>query len=296
MKKIFLILTTLILAFATSLNAKEVRKPIKKKQYVHKSVYKKAKRKPKLQQPRYINTTANVLLVNLTDNSIVQGNQDNYARSSIASISKLMTVYTVLKSNQNLNEVITVQSNLGNHTRLSKGMQLTRIDLVNLSLVHSDNLAAMTLAQNYPGGFDAFISEMNKNARELGMNNTVFYEPTGLDANNTSTLSDITQLTKAASHYPIFREAASMENVTVTATKGKKTYKIRARPTSAMFGKEGVVTIKTGFTNAAGFCITMLVNSQNKLFNVVILGARSSKERSYLIEKSMKTIHNYGSV
>lgn len=296
MKKIFLILTTLLLAFTTSVDAKEVRKPIKKKQYVHKSVYKKAKRKPKLQQPRYINTTANVLLVNLTDNSIVHGYQDHYNRASIASISKLMTVYTVIKSNQNLNEVLTVETRLANHTRLSKGMKLTREDLVKLSLVHSDNLAAQTLAENYPGGFSAFINEMNKNARELGMNNTIFYEPTGLDANNTSTLNDITQLTKAASHYPIFREAASMDNVTVTATKGKKTYKIRARPTSAMFGKEGIVTIKTGFTNAAGFCITMLVNSQNKLFNVVILGARSSKERSYLIEKSMKTIHNYGSV
>ena len=290
MKKIFLILTTLLLAFSTAIDAKEVRKPVKKKQYVHKSVYKKAKRKPKLQQPKYINTTANVLLVNLTDNSIVQGNQDNYARSSIASISKLMTVYTVVKNNQNLNEVITVQSSLGNHTRLSKGMQLTRIDLVKLSLVHSDNLAAMTLAQNYPGGFDAFIYEMNKNARELGMHNTVFYEPTGLDANNRSTLTDITQLTKAASYYTIFREAASMENVTVTATKGKKTYKIRARPTSTMFGKEGIVTIKTGFTNAAGFCITMLVSKHDKLYNLVILGARSSQERKYLIERSLRSI------
>jgi D-alanyl-D-alanine endopeptidase (penicillin-binding protein 7) len=234
-------------------------------------------------------TRANILLVNLTDNSIINGEYSNN-KVSIASISKLMTVYTVLKSNQDFDEVLTVTNRLSNHTRLAKGMTLTRRDLVKLALVHSDNLAAQTLAENFPGGYHSFIYEMNKNAVNLGMNSTVFYEPTGLDPNNSSTLNDIAILTMTASHYQTFRDAAKSENVTITANKGKKTYKIVANATNKMFGKEGVITIKTGFTNAAGFCITMLVNIDNKLYNLVILGARSSQERQKIIERSLQTL------
>ena len=171
-------------------------------------------------------------------------------------------------------------------------MRLTRGDLVKLALVHSDNLAAITLSENFDGGQEAFMRSMNQNAKTLGMYNTVFYEPTGLDANNSSTLQDVSLLTTAASKYETFRQAAQTENLVIHATKGNRIIKIRANPTSTMFGKAGVVTIKTGFTNAAGFCITMLVHSENKVYNLVILGAHSKKERTYLIEKSLKTIYN----
>ena len=287
MKKILFTLIVTILAFAQPVYAKESTKHSK---HVKHAVYKGKKAKAKVKKPRYIKTFANVLLVNLTDNSIVNGNLDGN-KQSIASISKLMTVYTVLKHNQNFDEVITVTHKPINHTRLNRGMQLTRGDLVKLALVYSDNLAALTLAQNGPYGYLDFIDQMNRNAKELGMTDTVFYEPTGLDAGNSSTLRDIALMTKAASNYQIFRDAAKLPNLTVYATKGKKTVPIKVRSTSTMFGKEGVITIKTGFTNAAGFCITMLVNSENKLYNLVILGARSSNERKVIMERSLKSIN-----
>jgi D-alanyl-D-alanine carboxypeptidase len=58
-----------------------------------------------------------------------------------------------------------------------------------------------------------------------------------------------------------------------------------------MFGKEGVITIKTGFTNAAGFCITMLVNCENKLYSLTVLGARTKQERKIIVEKSLQMIN-----
>lgn len=234
---------------------------------------------------------ANVLLINVTDNALIDGRLDS-SKVSIASISKLMTIYTVLKNDQNFDEVLTVKTKLRNHTRLIPGMKLSRGDLVKLSLVHSDNLAAITLGENFSGGLPAFIDEMNKNAKELGMMNTSFREPTGLDANNSSTLSDIVLLTNAVSKFETFRQAARTENLVVYATKGKKRIAIKANPTSKFFGQEGIVTIKTGFTNAAGFCITMLVFADSKLYNIVILGARSSNERKNIIEKSLQTIHS----
>jgi len=254
----------------------------KHKSYAHKQVKQKKNKS-------YISTNASWILMNVTDNAVVVDNFGDH-KASIASISKLMTVYTVLNANQNLDEILTVQTRLGNHTRLSPGMKLSREDLIKLALIHSDNLAAHTLAENYPGGYDKFIHTMNVNAKNILMENTIFHDPTGLDAGNRSTMKDIIFLTNAASQFPLVREAAQSDKVVVSANKNKRTYVISARPTSTFFGKEGIVTIKTGFTNAAGFCITMLISKENKLYNLVILGARSSQERKKIIERSLSTI------
>lgn len=282
MKK--LLLFTLLLFATTCVEAKQHKVKKVKKYHKHQVVKKHTHKRI-----NGIQTNPNVLLVNVTDNHILENTLPEH-RGSIASISKLMTVYTVLNAKQDMNEIIPVTSTLSNHTRLSKGMQLARKDLVMLALIHSDNLAAKTLADNYTGGYDAFITQMNKNSKELLMDNTVFHDPTGLHAGNVSSTKDIIFLTNAVSQFSIVREAAQSEDYKAKATKGKKTFTITARPTINFFGKEGIVTVKTGFTNAAGFCITMLVTKKDKLYNLVILGARSSKERKLLIERSLRSI------
>jgi len=280
MKKLILILFSFCLLCPLA-EAKQKHKH-KHKSYTHKHVKQK-------KHKSYINTNASWILMNVTDNAVVVDNFGDH-KASIASISKLMTVYTVLNANQNLDEILTVQTRLGNHTRLSPGMKLSREDLIKLSLIHSDNLAAHTLAENYPGGYDRFIQTMNANAKNILMENTIFHDPTGLNSGNRSTMKDIIFLTNAASQFPLVREAAQSDKVVVSANKNKRTYIISARPTSTFFGKEGIVTIKTGFTNAAGFCITMLINKENKLYTLVVLGARSSQERKRIIERSLSTI------
>jgi D-alanyl-D-alanine endopeptidase (penicillin-binding protein 7) len=278
MKKLILILFSfcLLCPFAEAIQKH------KHKNHAHKQVKQK-------KNQSYISTSASWILINVTDNSVVMDSLGE-RKASIASISKLMTVYTVLSADQNLDEILTVQTRLGNHTKLSPGMKLSREDLIKLSLVHSDNVAAQTLAENYPGGYDKFIYAMNVNAKKILMENTIFHDPTGLDSGNRSTMKDIIFLTNAASQFSLVREAAQSDKVVVSANKNKRTYVINARPTSTFFGKEGIVTIKTGFTNAAGFCITMLINKENKLYTLVVLGARSSQERKRIIERSLSTI------
>lgn len=291
MKK--LILFALIFFATTCVHAGEYRvkktKKYQQKSYVHKKQIRKNSVAKRNTYRSGIQTNPNVLLINVTDNQVLENTLPEH-RGSIASISKLMTVYTVLHSKQDLTEIVPVVSKLSNNTRISKGMMLSRKDLIMLALIHSDNLAAKTLADNYTGGYEVFMSTMNKNAKELLMSNTVFYDPTGLHSGNVSSTKDIIFLTNAVSQFDIVREAAQSHDLKVKAIKGKKTYTITARPTINFFGKEGIVTIKTGFTNAAGFCITMLVTRQNKLYNLVILGARSSQERKYLIERSLRSI------
>jgi D-alanyl-D-alanine carboxypeptidase len=72
----------------------------------------------------------------------------------------------------------------------------------------------------------------------------------------------------------------------------KKPNKIVNNPTSHYFGHEGIIAIKTGFTNAAGFCITILLKANDQLYNITILGARSKKEREKIIKQSLAKIYN----
>jgi len=236
----------------------------------------------------------NSVVYNITNNQIVSGSLDS-SEVSIASISKLMTVYTVLKQEQDLDERLTVDNTKTPTTRLNKGMKLTRLELINLALISSDNKAAITLSQNFPGGQPHFIRTMNQNTRELGMKHTGFVEPTGLSPMNYSSIEDIVKLTQAVSQFDLVQEAArSTKSVALPAKtkKGKKPVKVSGRPTSHYFGKDGIITIKTGFTNAAGFCITMLVQANDQLYNITVLGAKSKQERERIIKKSLDKIYN----
>ena len=232
----------------------------------------------------------NTVIYNVTSNQVISGDLRE-EKVSIASISKLMTVYTVLSQQQPLDEKLTVTGNKVANTKISKGMVLTRYDLLKLSLVSSDNLAAITLSENFPGGRIRFIESMNHYARELNMVNTGFVEPTGLSPMNHSTLEDIIRLTNAVSNFEIVQLAAQSHGEVAQYSKGKKNAKVTSNPTIQYFGKQGIITIKTGFTKAAGFCITMLVNANNQLYNITVLGAKSKQEREAIIKASLDIIN-----
>jgi D-alanyl-D-alanine endopeptidase (penicillin-binding protein 7) len=75
-----------------------------------------------------------------------------------------------------------------------------------LALMSSENRAAAALARTYPGGLPAFVEAMNGKAAALGMTNTRFLEPTGLDSGNVSTAHDLALMVNAAYAYPLIRE------------------------------------------------------------------------------------------
>jgi D-alanyl-D-alanine endopeptidase (penicillin-binding protein 7) len=238
---------------------------------------------------------SNSVVYNITDNKVLSGSLDS-TQVSIASISKLMTIYTVLIENQDLTENLTVEDGRVSNTHIRKGMVVSRLDLINLALISSDNLAAQTLSENFPGGKNSFIKYMNIHAQELSMVNTKFIEPTGLSPMNYSSVFDIVKLIQAVSTFDIVQHAAQSQKV-VTSTiikskKGKKNVSVSGNPTSHYFGHQGLVAIKTGFTKAAGFCITMLVYHNNQLYNITMLGAKTNKERELFIKQSLSTIYS----
>jgi D-alanyl-D-alanine endopeptidase (penicillin-binding protein 7) len=241
----------------------------------------------------------------VTNDTVITGSLESN-ELSIASISKLMTVYTVLRAEQDLDEKLSVRSQRTPNTKLQKGMKLSRRELINLALISSDNIAAITLAENFPGGTTYFIYQMNKHSDELKMTHSGFVEPTGLSPMNYANIKDVITLTKAVSEFKIVQEAAKTQKEVKANAEGVKTVKkvnhknkvvregnrtIIARPTSSFFGREGIVTIKTGFTRAAGFCITMLVVSNDKLYNITVLGAKTKQQRQNIVDQSLKQIY-----
>jgi len=240
--------------------------------------------------PLFALAKPNSVVYNLSSNQVVSGVLDS-EKVSIASISKLMTVYTVLMQDQSLTEKLTVTGNRITNTKIRKGMILTRIDLLRLSLVSSDNLAAMTLSENFPGGRVQFIQDMNKHAVELGMTHSGFIEPTGLSLMNFSTVEDIVKLTKAVSAFNIVQESARSSTLVTHYSIGKHDTKLSSNPTAKYFGQQGIITIKTGFTNAAGYCITMIIRANNQLYNITVLGAKTKQEREAIVKKSLAAIY-----
>lgn len=240
--------------------------------------------------PLSVLAKANSVVYNITSNQVISGSLES-KEVSIASISKLMTIYTVLKQNQDLTEILPVTSNRTPNTKISKGMTLTRLELINLALISSDNIAAITLAENFPGGQPYFVYQMNEHARELKMIHTGFVEPTGLSPMNFSSIEDVVKLSQAVSQFDLVKQAAQAHGTKASAKKGKKNLRVSGNPTSSYFGKDGIITIKTGFTKAAGFCITMIVQANNQLYNITVLGAKTKGEREMIVKKSLKTIY-----
>lgn len=200
----------------------------------------------------------------------------------IASISKLMAAMVVLDANQSMSERITITEAeidrlKGTGSRLTVGTSLTRAEMLHLSLMSSENRATHALGRSYPGGMGAFVSAMNRKAQSLGMSNTRFYEPTGLDFRNVSTANDLNKLVQAASKYPTIRRDSVSNYRSVYTSNGTASYK-----NSNALVREGGWNIelqKTGYIREAGRSMVVKANVQNQPVTIVLLNAPSSLSR-----------------
>ena len=198
------------------------------------------------------------------------------AVTPIASVTKLMTAMVVLDAAQSMDEPIEVGIGdidllKGSHSRLRLGAELSRRDMLRIALMASENRAASSLARHYPGGSEAFVEAMNRKARDLGMANTRFADPTGLSSDNVSTANDLARMVQAAAAYPLIRE------FTTTAS-----HYVELQPTGQVLGfnntnslvKSGAWDIqvsKTGFIREAGKCLVMLANIASRPVIIVLL-------------------------
>jgi D-alanyl-D-alanine endopeptidase (penicillin-binding protein 7) len=220
---------------------------------------------------------------NVANSELIDSQNENMVHS-MASITKLMTVYTTLTSGVDLQERVTVVGREGS-SRIRSGMQVTRQELIDLALISSDNLAARTLAETNPDGYTKFIEAMNGHARELGMFNTNYNDPTGLLSTNVTSASDLMKLVVAASRYEAYHNAAMKSSTAITVTFKQKKRVVIARATNSFAGKMDIQVAKTGFTNHAGRCLTMLFREDGNSYALVVMGAKNPPQRTQIVDQ-----------
>jgi len=216
---------------------------------------------------------------------------------SIASMTKMITVLTVLDAQQDLTEIITV-SGREPSPRIRSGMRLARRDVLELSLVSSDNFAARTLIENYPGGYQVGIKSMNAFVQRIGATSTTLVEPTGLLAANTSTAEDMVKVAQAAAKHSLFGVFANQPHAQVWAEVNKSKHRSRritgnsTNPFVQTPVNFEMLAVKTGFTTAAGWCITMLVSYHNHRYVLVTTGNPTKQARKMQADKLIQQITN----
>jgi D-alanyl-D-alanine endopeptidase (penicillin-binding protein 7) len=218
-----------------------------------------------------------IWVYNQTQDTIVLNQNANTVRP-IASITKLMTAMVALDHDPVLTRSIKLVNRVG--SSLPSG-QYTRRQLFDAMLVRSDNAAAETLAQDFPGGRVAFLQAMNRRARSLGMTSTRFQDPSGLSRNNTATAGDIGTLVTAAGKYALIREISVQQQVRIESH-FKQRIRIIALPNTnqpVLFNFDNIQVSKTGFTNPAGWCVALLVERNKQTFAVVVLGSENKSRR-----------------
>ncbi len=206
---------------------------------------------------------------------------------SIASITKLFTATTILRAGLDLNEKVKVKGRSGG--RFGNGQLVSRIDLLKAMLISSDNLAAETLANTYPGGFNSFIEDTNDWVRGWGLTDTTIVDASGLMSGNQSTVNNLITFIHKIKQYPEILSISAEANAVLKIPKGRKEIKIHLKNTNPeLFFYDNIVLSKTGTTNAAGKCVVMLVEKAGRLHGIVILGQRNSKERSLIAQTLLK--------
>ncbi|MDZ4200902.1 MAG: D-alanyl-D-alanine endopeptidase [Gallionella sp.] len=221
----------------------------------------------------------------------------------IASITKLMTAMVVLDAGLPLDEEISVDvadldTLKGTHSRLRIGMTFTRSELLKLALMASENRAASALARTYPGGLSVALTAMNAKARELGMRDTKFHDPTGLNSDNVATARDLVRLVAAARKYPLIHQYTTAASHSVDGWGGRE---LRFNNTNPLVKNAAweIGVSKTGFINEAGRCLVMEATINRRPVIIVLLDSWGKRTRigdANRIKKWMESssVHGHG--
>jgi len=219
--------------------------------------------------------SASVLVMDQSTGEVLYSKNES-AVVPIASITKLMTAMVTLDAGLPLDaEVTIVREDLATvrkgmlRSALRIGDKVKRDDLLKLALMASENRAAAALGTSYPGGLDLFVEAMNAKAILLGMGDTRFVEPTGLSAENVSSAGDLARLVEAAHAYPLIREYSTAKSHDLRIGKRKLSYHNTNRLVSSPTWEIGLQ--KTGFIRAAGRCLVMQANIEERPLIFVLL-------------------------
>ena len=189
---------------------------------------------------------------------------------SPASTTKIMTALIALNYFK-LTDILIVQHPLIDPVVMGfyKGQQVTFENLLYAMMLPSANDAALTIADNYPGGEPAFVAAMNEKAQRLHLNHTHFADPIGLlDDGDYTTVIDLSRLTSIAIQNPIFAQVVNTKYYTVKTVEGAS---FPVKNLNELLGTYGVNGVKTGYTaEAKQVLVTSIVRDGHTYISVVM--------------------------
>lgn len=212
----------------------------------------------------------------------------------IASLTKLMTALVVLDS-YDLSRIVEIREVLkeGNG-QLRRGEKFEVQDLLSFLLMTSDNEAAHTLAKERGGA--EFVLLMNEKARALGMTDTSFVNPTGLDpdspqeAFNVSTPRDLISLVRVSAESSLLREILSTPEIEIYSR--ERLIPHRLKNTNELLEERSDVLLgKTGWTPKAKGCLVLITRAprdQGEIVSVILGSENRFEEMEQLIDWTKK--------
>lgn len=228
---------------------------------------------PKINSRRYI------VYDRISKSMIIGKNED--VKSAMASTTKIMTTIVILEK-ADLNETVTVSVKAGgtggSRLGLKRGDKTSVKDLLYGLMLRSGNDAAVALAEHVGGSVKEFAELMNEKAAELGLTNTHFVTPHGLDdPNHYTTALELAKLTDYAMDNETFARIVGTKSTTIYINNQPR----QINNTNELLGVlNGVVGVKTGFTNNAGRCLVTEIKRNNMDVITIVLGADTKKDRT----------------
>ena len=211
----------------------------------------------------------------------------------IASITKIMTCVIAIESGK-LDKTVVVDDiilkSYGSGIYVEMGEELTLNDLLYGLMLRSGNDAALVIAKYVGGSVDNFVNMMNKKAKDIGMNNTTFVNPSGLDnsdSGNYSTAYDMALLTRYAMKYDEYKKIVSTKSYTLKTN--KKTYVWKNK--NKLLKEDYITGGKTGYTEKAKRTLVSTGSKNN--INLIVVTIRDSDDWNTHRSLYKKAFDNY---
>jgi D-alanyl-D-alanine carboxypeptidase (penicillin-binding protein 5/6) len=226
---------------------------------------------PSLEPP---SITSKAAILQDLDSGQVLASKSPRAKRPIASLTKIMTALVVL-TEANPDDTVVVSGNAaaqpGSSLGLLAGERISVRELMYAILLQSSNDAAVALAEHVGGSVGGFLDRMNDRARRLGMTDTYFTSPSGLDDSGYSSARDLAIVTRAAFADPLFAKIVQTKFHKVPAPSGPPR-RIQNR-NILLWLYPGAIGGKTGFTTPAGHCLIAAADHEGVRLLVVALGS-----------------------
>lgn len=230
--------------------------------------------------------TAGGVVIEDVDSGVILYKRNGEAPFAPASTTKILSALVALEA-YSLDDVLTVKTlmNTGASMKLVSGERITVENLLYGTLIQSGNDAVYTLAENYPGGVEAFVASMNRKAKEINLEHSSFTNPVGFDdPHHKMTPMDLIRLARVALSNKTIVKMVAIPQITVSDV--THTYFHPLQNVNQLLGKiPGVGGIKTGWTEEAGEnLVTLIERNDHRVIAVVLKSKDRFGDTTKLIE------------